>query len=140
MHWLKHVDLRKILIRSVLSCLGVLLCISSQAQQSVLSTGNWYKIAITQTGIHKIDAAFFKKMGIDAANTSPGQIRIFGKGGGMLPQVNTVEYANALIENAVWVQGGEDGKFDQNDAIYFFAEGPHAVSYTHLTLPTKSLV
>jgi hypothetical protein len=129
MHWLKHVDLRKSLIHSVFSCLGLLLCLSSQAQQSVLATGNWYKIAITETGIHRIDAAFLQKMGIDAASVTPGQIRIYGNGGSTLPQMNNAGYTNALIENAVWVQGEEDGKFDKNDGIYFFAEGPHVIQY-----------
>jgi hypothetical protein len=129
MHWLKHVDLRKTLIRSVLSCLGFLLCIYAQAQKSVLSTGNWYKIAITQTGIHRIDEAFLQKMEIDAATIAPSQIRIYGNGGNMLPQMNNAGYANALIENAVWVQGEEDGKFDKSDAICFYAEGPHVIKY-----------
>ncbi|WAC11551.1 type IX secretion system sortase PorU [Dyadobacter pollutisoli] len=117
------------MIRSVLSCLGILLCSSLQAQKSVLSGGNWYKMAITQTGIHRIDAAFLEKMGIDAATVPPSQIRIYGNGGSMLPQMNNAGYTNALTENAIWVQGEEDGRFDQSDAIYFYAEGPHIITY-----------
>jgi hypothetical protein len=129
MHWLKHVDHRKLLAHSALSCLGFLLCFSSQAQKSVLSTGNWYRIAITETGIHRIDAAFLQKMGIDAATLAPDQIRICGNGGSILPQINNAGYTNALTENAIWVQGGEDGKFDKTDAICFYAEGPHVTAY-----------
>ena len=32
---------------------------------SVLSTGNWYKIGVNQTGLHKIDATFLSSMGVD---------------------------------------------------------------------------
>jgi hypothetical protein len=132
MHWLKHVDLRKSLIHSVLSCLGFLLCFSSQAQKSVLSNGTWYKIAITQTGVHKIDASFLQKMGVDIATIAPKQISVYGNGGAMLPQANNAGYANALVENAIWVQGEDDGKFDKNDAILFYAESPHVVVYDSL--------
>lgn len=135
MHWLKHVELRNFLILSVVCCGGLLLSFTSLGQQSsVLSTGIWYKLAVNQTGVYRIDASLFREMGVDLNGLAPEQIRIFGNGGGMLPQANNAGYTNALIENAIWVQGEEDGKFDNNDAVYFYAEGPHSVTYDSLKL------
>jgi hypothetical protein len=138
MHWLKHVELRFFLIFSVVSCGGLLLSLTSLGQQSsVLSTGVWYKLAIDQTGIYRIDGDVLREMGVDVNNLAPEQIRIFGNGGGMLPQANGAGYANPLIENAIWVQGQEDGKFDNNDAIYFYGEGPHVVSFDSVKMEFK---
>ncbi|MCE6988526.1 type IX secretion system sortase PorU [Dyadobacter sp. CY323] len=94
-----------------------------------MATGDWYKLTITQTGVHKIGPAQLRKIGMDPSKITPKKIRIFGNGGAMLPQSNASGYRNALTENAIWVAGEEDGKFDNNDAIFFYAEGPHVIVY-----------
>ncbi|MGN7886493.1 type IX secretion system sortase PorU [Dyadobacter sp. 22481] len=129
MHWLKRADVRKMACRSVLSCLALLVSFFSYAQKSVLSEGQWFKLAVTETGIYRVDADLLSKMGIDIASVRPSGIRIYGNGGAMLPQSNKSGYVNALTENAIWVSGEEDGKFDKSDAVYFFAEGPHVIRY-----------
>ncbi|MBL7921464.1 MAG: hypothetical protein JNJ40_14190 [Bacteroidia bacterium] len=48
---------------------------------SVLASGNWYKISITKTGFHKIDKALLISCGINIANLNPKNIRIYGNGG-----------------------------------------------------------
>lgn len=98
-------------------------------EPSVLSSGKWYKLAITQTGVHKIDMKLLSNMGFDPASVIPSQIQIFGNGGGMLSQKNATKRNKYLVENAIWVNGEEDGRLDKDDAIYFYAEGPHTVSY-----------
>ncbi|KQS34256.1 hypothetical protein ASG33_02345 [Dyadobacter sp. Leaf189] len=100
----------------------------SLVAQSVLASGEWYKLAVTQTGIHKIDAAMLRQMGVAPATIDPAQIRVFGTGGAMLPQSNQAPVAG-LTESAILVQGEEDGRFDNSDVIYFYAEGPHVISY-----------
>ncbi|SKC13739.1 type IX secretion system sortase PorU [Dyadobacter psychrophilus] len=130
MHWLKHVNVRSRLIHSVLCCLGILISFSSKAQEkSILSTGNWFKLAISETGIHRVDPAFLRKLGVNPAEIDPRQIQIYSQKSGMLPQPNIALKSNALMENAIWVPGEEDGKLDGSDAIYFFAEGPHEITY-----------
>jgi hypothetical protein len=84
---------------------------------------------VTQPGIYRVDADLLSKMGIDLASVRPAGIRIYGNGAAMLPQSNKSGYVNALTENAIWVSGEEDGKFDKSDAVYFYAEGPHIVGY-----------
>lgn len=103
--------------------------LSSHAQTSVLSKGEWYKIATTRTGIHKIDANFLKKAGIDASKLNPQNLKIYGNGGGLLPQANNIPRPIDLIENAIEVIGENDGKFDTSDYIIFYAESPHQATY-----------
>lgn len=108
---------------------SLLFSIFSYAQSSVLATGEWYKIATTRTGVHKVDAAFLKDAGIDIAKLNPQNIRIFGNGGGILPQANNAPRAKDLTENLIEVVGENDGKFDANDYILFYTESPHRILY-----------
>lgn len=101
----------------------------SHAQSSVLTTGEWYKIATTRTGVHKIDATFLKDAGIDITKLNPQNIRIFGNGGGVLPQANNAPRAKDLTENLIEVVGENDGKFDATDYILFYSESPHKILY-----------
>ncbi len=104
-------------------------CFSTHAQSSVLSKGDWYKIATTRTGIHKIDATFLKKAGIDVAKTNPQNIKIYGNGGEVLPQTNSASRPSDLIENAIEILGENDGKFDATDYLIFYTESPHKTLY-----------
>ncbi len=108
------------------------LSLSGQAAQSVLAEGDWYKIGVTKSGLHKIDGAFLRKAGINPGSINPGQLRLYGNEGGMLPQSNAALRADDLTENAIYVEGEADGKFDNNDFILFYAQGPHQIQYDSL--------
>lgn len=101
----------------------------SYAAHSVLSTGNWYKIAVSKSAIHKIDYTLLQGLGIDPTSIDPRNIRIYGNGGGMLPQANSAFRHDDLAENAIYVSGENDGSFDQNDFILFYGESPNQWSY-----------
>ena len=103
------------------------------AQNSVLSKGNWIKIGVNTSGVHKIDANFLQKAGLNLAQINPQNIKIYGKGGGMLPQGNDIARAKDLIENAISVEGEADGRFDNQDFILFYGQSPHAIAYNSLT-------
>ncbi|MEM9719592.1 MAG: type IX secretion system sortase PorU [Bacteroidota bacterium] len=90
---------------------------------SVLATGEWVKIGCTERGIYKLDANFFNSIGFSTASIDPAQIQIFGNGGAMLPQSNAAPRSDDLVENAIWVQGGEDGRFDPEDYVLFYGLG-----------------
>ncbi|WP_347174830.1 type IX secretion system sortase PorU [Polaribacter uvawellassae] len=97
----------------------------TQTTNSVLSNGNWYKFSVDTTGVFKIDFSVLQKMGINTANLNPKNIRIYGNGGAMLPQKNNdFRYAD-LQENAIYIEGEDDGTFDSGDFILFYAKGPH---------------
>ena len=78
----------------------------SYASQSVLSEGNWYKMGIVAPGVYRLEKSFFSNLGIDANSLDPRQIRIFGNGGGMLPQANDAERHDDLVENRIPGSGG----------------------------------
>ncbi len=95
------------------------------ASESVLATGEWYKIGIVNSGVYKIDRAFLSQMGVDITQIDPRNIQIYGNGGGMLPQANSAFRYDDLQQNAIIVHGEEDGVFDAGDDILFYGEGPH---------------
>lgn len=97
--------------------------------QSVLSSGNFYKIIITETGIHKIDYNFLKSSGLNPDQINPKNIKLYGNGGGVLPQKNSDYTIDDLEENAIFISGEDDGRFDKNDYILFYGKGPHTWIY-----------
>ena len=99
------------------------------ATNSVLSTGNWYKLAVTASGVHKIDKNLLQTLGINTQTLDPRTIQLYGNGGGMLPQPNSVSRPDDLIENAIMVLGEADGRLDDNDHVLFYAQGPHTWEY-----------
>ncbi|NDK57095.1 type IX secretion system sortase PorU [Pontibacter fetidus] len=102
---------------------------SNYSNNSVLSAGEWYKLAVTQSGIHKIDRATLQALGINTQGLDPKTIQIFGNGGGMLPQPNSSPVLDDLQENAIVVSGEQDGQFNDNDFILFYGQGPHTWNY-----------
>lgn len=96
---------------------------------SVLASGTWYKIGVMNSGIYKIDVSFLQKMGVNASQVNPQNIKIFGNGGAMLPQKNSVPRPKDLIENAIVVEGESDGRFDNTDYILFYGQSPHTTYY-----------
>ncbi|MCP2043221.1 type IX secretion system sortase PorU [Pontibacter sp. HSC-36F09] len=103
---------------------------SKFATSSVLSTGNWYKIGVTGSGIHRIDKALLQSLGINTQQLDPRTLQLFGNGGGMLPQPNNVPRPEDLAENAILVAGETDGRFDEADYALFYAQGPHTWQHT----------
>lgn len=93
---------------------------------SVLSNGTWYKFSVDSTGIFKIDKNLLQNIGINTTNLNPKNIRIYGNGGNLLPQLNGDFRYDDLQENAIYIEGEEDELFDNDDFILFYAKGAHA--------------
>ena len=115
--------------KTVLFILLVICAVISDAQRtykanSVLASGNWYKIAVGSAGIYKIDIAFLSSLGISTSNLSSNSIRLFGNGGGMLAEANNTTRPDDLEENAIMVVDGGDGILNGSDYILFFANSP----------------
>jgi hypothetical protein len=98
----------------------------SYAPNSVLApgSGTWYKIKISNSGIHKIDKAFLESCGINTTYLNPNSINIFGNGDGKLPELNSKPSTDDLAKNAIFIAGDSDGQFNNNDYILFYAWGP----------------
>ena len=95
----------------------------SIGQTNLFDKGYWYKIGVTENGIYKINKNFLDEIGIDYSQ--PNTIKVFGNGIGMLPQANSAERPIGLIENSLKGYGLEDGIFDDNDFLLFYADGPN---------------
>lgn len=89
---------------------------------SVLSSGEWHRFYVEKSGVYKITRSFLQQMGVDV-NVDPRNLKIYGNGGRMLPLLNSTSYPLDLAENAVTFIGEQDGSFDNNDYILFYAEG-----------------
>jgi hypothetical protein len=113
-----------------------------EVANSVLSTGDWYRFYVEKSGVYRLSKSFLQQLGINLNNVNPQSIKIYGNGGRMIPLSNAVDYPSDLEENAIQIVGGEDGSFDNNDFILFYAEGLDNFSqenFTHLNLyDTKS--
>lgn len=91
---------------------------------SVLATGNFFKIGVKEAGIYKIDIPFLNKLGINTANLSSPAIRLYGNGGQMLSENNSGSRIDDLQENAIMVVDGGDNIVNGTDYILFYANGP----------------
>lgn len=91
---------------------------------SVLASGTWYKIAVQETGIYRIDIPFLTTLGVNTANLASSSIRLFGNGGAMLAEANAGPWLDDLQENAIQVEDGGDGILNGSDYILFYASGP----------------
>ncbi|MBP9151167.1 MAG: type IX secretion system sortase PorU [Flavobacteriales bacterium] len=96
------------------------------AQSSVLNGGSWYKVAVSQDGIHRITYNDLQTLGVDVASIDPRRLNVYGNGGGMLPNASSKFRHDDLQQNAIEVVGESDGRFDQGDYIVFYAKGPHS--------------
>lgn len=94
---------------------------------SALRDGSLYKVAVTETGMHKLTYGFLKdQLGMDLDNIDPRTIRVLGKGGGMVPVNIELDRVDDLEEMAVFIQGEGDGRFDNGDYLLFYGEGPNS--------------
>jgi len=94
----------------------------SAIQNSVLSSGKWYRFYVEKSGVYKITKGFLQSLGFDT-NVDPRKIKIYGNGGRMLPLLNSTYYPMDIEENAIQFIGESDGVFDSQDYILFYAEG-----------------
>ena len=99
---------------------------------SVLSDGSWYRFYVEKSGVYKVSKTFLEQLGMNTS-VDPRKIKIFGNGGRMIPLLNSVEYPSDLAENAIYFKGEQDGVFNSEDYILFYAEGVDNWSQENLT-------
>ncbi|MCB4807677.1 type IX secretion system sortase PorU [Tamlana sp. 62-3] len=92
---------------------------------SVLNSGEWYKFYVDTTGVFKLSRSFLQRLGVNVNSVDPRTIKLYGYGGAMVPYANATEYPTDVPENAIKFVGEEDGSFDSNDYILFYAQGPN---------------
>lgn len=103
---------------------------ASFAINSVLSNGDWYRIAVLNDGIYKIDYEYLNNLGIDVSGLTLSNIRLYGNGGGMLPQLNSTPRLDDLQECAIeMIDQNQDGTFNGLDYFLFYGQGPDRWNY-----------
>lgn len=81
--------------------------------QSVLRSGNWVKISISEKGIYKIPHSTLKEWGF----SDPYKVNVFGSGGANLSEdPGQIDYDD-LLQSAVW-----HGQNKGDDCIFFHAQ------------------
>lgn len=109
--------------------------VNTGIQNSVLSDGEWFKFYVEKTGIHKITYAFLNQLGLDLANISSDEIKIYSHGGRMLPLINAENEFYDPPQLPIQVVDGGDGTFNPGDYILLYAESTeiwNEESQTHI--------
>jgi hypothetical protein len=95
--------------------------------KSKLSSHNWYKFGITESGVYKIT---YQEL-IDLGFSSPKSVRLYGYGGNPIPQKNQAEFNEDMVQIPVIKDWGSDNTFNGNDYIAFYLEGNTTWSYNY---------
>ena len=90
------------------------------SDHSVLASGTWFRVAVSQSGIHKLTYQQLETLGLP----NPASVRIYGSGARLLPENFSEGYIDDLQEIPVYVEKGSDGMFGPGDYILFYARGP----------------
>ena len=97
---------------------------------SVLSEGKWYKISTNKSGVYKLDYSSIVSLGVAVNNLQISSIKLYGNGGGMLPNLNSDFRPNDLVENAINIYDSNgNGVFENGDYILFYGQTPHKWKY-----------
>ncbi len=94
------------------------------ASSSILATGHWLQLSIQSAGVYKVDAKMMGKGGFGVKIAS-NSIKLFGNGGGMLPESVKDSIYDDLIECKIDLHDGGDGFFSGDDFFLFYSTGPN---------------
>lgn len=97
------------------------------AHSSRLAEGKWFKIAISETGVYKISTNEIPAL----LGVNCDSISMFGNPGGQLSTSNMDNHPDDLNIVAIdVVDNNQNGIFDNNDYVLFYAEGPNVWRYS----------
>ncbi len=95
------------------------------AGQSVLASGEWYMVAVEQTGIHRLTYEQLTEIGL----SNPATARVYGSGARLLPESFLEGHIDDLQQVPVHMEKGSDGLFGPGDYLLFYAQGPVGWNY-----------
>jgi len=96
------------------------------SSSSVLSSGMWKKIKVSQSGIYKLTYAQISSMGFQ----NPQNIKVYGNGGEMLPYYNNISHIDDIKQIPIYIYKGNDGIFNDGDYILFYCKAPVYWTYS----------
>ena len=97
---------------------------------SLLSSGDFYKIEVKETGMYIVDKAYLQSAGIDVSSINPATVRLFNYGGMPLPFSNAIPQPDDLNEVKIYVSTDASGKFDY---LLFYGIGTKDWAYNSLS-------
>ena len=98
----------------------------SFASQSLLASGQWYKIPVSTTGVYKITTQLVPAL----ANVPCNHICLYGTPGDMLSTSNTAPHPDDLTPAAIQIiDHNNNGLFDNDDYLLFYGEAPDTWRY-----------
>ncbi|HTR81355.1 MAG TPA: type IX secretion system sortase PorU [Bacteroidota bacterium] len=102
---------------------------------SVLSTGTWFKLQVSDDGIYKIDASYLRALGMDPTTIpSMTDLKIYSGNGMILPADLSVSRPSDLtLQAADYIDVNQNGKFDSDDYILFYGQGATGWTYSPTT-------
>ena len=98
------------------------------AGSSVLSKGKWFRIAVTEDGIYRIDYSRLKQLGLE----HPSNPIIYGNNQGQLSYYNDATATDDLKELSLYISG-DDPELDEGEYLIFFAGGTGRWKYNYTT-------
>jgi len=101
----------------------------SEVINSVLASGDWYRISVVSDGIYRLDANALSAAGVNLAQIDPRTIKIYGNGGREVPEDLNSPRPIDLVQNAIQVLGESDGRFDVGDQVIFYGKGVRGWEY-----------
>lgn len=87
-------------------------------KESVLNTGHWVKIRVSESGVYQLTYDELKDMGLN-----PADVRIYGYGGAIISQDFELEKIDDLPAVRFYMDKGDDGVFGKGDYILFYGQG-----------------
>lgn len=84
---------------------------------------NWAKLVLREPGMYRVGYGDLVGADIDPDAVDPATIRIMSGGGLPMPSSVTAPRPSWMEECAILVEGGDDGSFDNGDAIVFYGTG-----------------
>jgi len=90
----------------------------SYSSSSVLSAGEWFRIAVTEDGIYRIDYSKLQQLGL----VNPSNPRIYCNNSGQLSYYNNATKPDDLEEVSIFTYTGSDGIFNEGDYLLFFGK------------------
>ncbi len=104
-----------------LSLLACSVTAQERAASSLLGSGRWVKIAVTEEGLYRLDYSQLRSMGF----TDPASVALYGNNAGQLSFYNDGSSPDDLRPVAFMTEKGGDGIFNEGDYLVFYAEATH---------------
>ncbi len=96
---------------------------------SPFADGPLYKFFVTKEGMYRITGQTLEGKGIALSSINPVNLKLYNNGGRELPRRSSAPRPAEILENAIYVADGGDGRFDRNDFMLFYGRGVDGFVY-----------